>query len=271
MAKVSIITLSVLFLIFGYSASAGLPPPTIIDSTKIEEWLVDIGNFLLGAGVILAVIVIVYSGIRWMMAGGDPKGAGEAKNILTAGIWGVAIILGVGLIITTVATVVTGDFFGSGSGGGGTIRYGCDSSGSCVVMSNGPYTSSTCNNACSGGGATRYGCNSFGNCVVMSNGPYTDSSCNNACSAQPATPQITSISPSTANAYDIITIQGSDLGRTVEVFDAGGVVATFTGNINSFFTRVTFNIQDRLSPGSYSVRVIGASSTPSNSVSLTVR
>jgi|SRR3989344_8141164 len=105
---------AVLFLV-GFSASADLPPPRVIDLDTFccgtDSSIVVIGNFMLTAGVILAVIIIVYSGIRWMTAGGDAKGTEEARKTLISGIWGVGIILGVGLIIKTVAAIVTGDFF----------------------------------------------------------------------------------------------------------------------------------------------------------------
>ena len=97
--------------LFAIGANAALPPPQVIDQSTVEDWMVNIGNFLLTAGMILGVIVIVYSGIRWMMAGSDSKASGDAKNILMSGIWGVAIVLGVGLIIKTIAAIVTGSFF----------------------------------------------------------------------------------------------------------------------------------------------------------------
>lgn len=94
---------------------AQLPPPQIIDLDTVccgtGSWIVVIGNFMMTAGVILAVIVIVYSGIKWMTAGGEAKAVEGARNTLISGIWGVAIVLGVGLIIKTVASIVTGSFF----------------------------------------------------------------------------------------------------------------------------------------------------------------
>lgn len=62
-----LIIISVLFFV-GFSVSADLPPPRVIDLDTIccdgESWMVAIGNFLLAAGMVLAVIVIVFSGIR---------------------------------------------------------------------------------------------------------------------------------------------------------------------------------------------------------------
>ena len=86
---------------------AQLPSPMIIDKWRIWDWLIEISNFIMGASIVLAVIVIVLSGVRWMTAG-DPK---AARQMLVSGIIGTVIILGVGLIIKTVASLVTGSFF----------------------------------------------------------------------------------------------------------------------------------------------------------------
>ena len=59
-------------------------------------------QFLITAAVIVAVIVIVYGGLMWMWKGSD-----EGKKILGKGIIGVAIVLGVGLILSTVSRIVT--------------------------------------------------------------------------------------------------------------------------------------------------------------------
>lgn len=92
--------------------AANLPEGIIIDESKISGWLASIGNFLIEAGMVLGIIMIVYSGIRWMTAGSDPKGTGGAKEILKSSIIGVAVILGVGLIFKTINSIVTGSFFG---------------------------------------------------------------------------------------------------------------------------------------------------------------
>lgn len=99
---------------FGVSAFADLPEGKPIKLSTINGWLIDIGNFLIKGGMILAVIVIVYSGIKWMTAGGDSKGSGEALQTLKSGIYGTAVILGVGLIIKTVMSLITGSFFPGG-------------------------------------------------------------------------------------------------------------------------------------------------------------
>ena len=99
------------FLLPATTLAANLPPGIIIDKYKINDWMVELGNFMIGAGVTLAVIMIVYSGIKYMTAGGDSKGTTGALETLKSSIIGIAIILGVGLIIKTITSVVTDNFF----------------------------------------------------------------------------------------------------------------------------------------------------------------
>jgi len=49
-------------------------------------------NFLVGASAVVAVGLIIYSGIRYMTAGGDPDNVKKASNILTAAIIGMCIV-----------------------------------------------------------------------------------------------------------------------------------------------------------------------------------
>ena len=61
-----------------------------------------VASFLITLSVIIAVIVIVYGGLMWMLKGSD-----KGKEILTKGIIGVAIVMAVGVILATVGRIVT--------------------------------------------------------------------------------------------------------------------------------------------------------------------
>lgn len=74
---------------------------TPVTGTSITGLLEQVANFLLIAGVIIAVIVIVYGGIRALTGGWD-----KAKEVLTKAAIGLAIIFGVGLIMQTIARLV---------------------------------------------------------------------------------------------------------------------------------------------------------------------
>ncbi len=104
----------------------GLPPGPTLSQGGILGILISFANFLIAAGVILAIIAIVVSGIMYFTAGSDTE-AKKAKGWFRNGIIGAFIILGVGVIIWTIYNiVVTGSFFGGAPGAGfpGGVKVG---------------------------------------------------------------------------------------------------------------------------------------------------
>ena len=112
--------LSVLAMpVLSLAAVALLPEPTSpieasagYDLNKIQTIIETIAKFLIVVGVVIAVIVIIWGGITYMAAGGDETKAGVAKDRIKNGVIGAAVVLGVGVILQTVAKLVTGTFFG---------------------------------------------------------------------------------------------------------------------------------------------------------------
>jgi hypothetical protein len=82
-----------------------IPIGTVISVEDIIGVSESIGGFLMILGGIIAGIVIIASGIRYVMAGATPQGVAAAKGMLKAGIIGALVIFGVGVIISTVRTV----------------------------------------------------------------------------------------------------------------------------------------------------------------------
>jgi len=72
-----------------------------VTTGTLLKLLEDIAQFMITAGVIIAVIIIVWGGVIWMYKGKD-----DGKEILTKGIIGVAIVLGVGLLLSTVSGII---------------------------------------------------------------------------------------------------------------------------------------------------------------------
>jgi hypothetical protein len=64
--------------------------------------ITNIMNWLFGFLGILAVLVILYGGFKWMTAGGDDDKVGEAKKLIINGIIGLIIILSAYAIATFV-------------------------------------------------------------------------------------------------------------------------------------------------------------------------
>jgi len=93
-----------------------IPPGVVVPASgpaltlgRSRDLLVTISNYLIIFSVIFAVIFIVWSGISYMMAQGGSTD--DAKKKLTNAIIGTAIVLGVGLIIRTIASLITQQFF----------------------------------------------------------------------------------------------------------------------------------------------------------------
>lgn len=91
--------------------NAGVVGGQAITLQEIQDIIERIAGFLIVIGVILAVIFIIWGGIRYMAAGGDAAKAGAAKTMIFNGIIGAAVVLGVGVILQTVAGLVARTFF----------------------------------------------------------------------------------------------------------------------------------------------------------------
>lgn len=107
--------LTVAFLITGWGLALPAPASAVVSQSQIwgtgvkEEiekgplggavnndprlLAVNIINIALGFLGIIAVILILYAGFRWMTAGGNEENVATAKKILIAGIIGLIIIL----------------------------------------------------------------------------------------------------------------------------------------------------------------------------------
>ena len=88
-----------------------VPPGQPITFNELSYLIERIADFLIVAGVLLAVIYIIWGGITYMAAGADTTKITEAQTRIKNGIIGAAVVLGVGVIINTIAGIVTRDFF----------------------------------------------------------------------------------------------------------------------------------------------------------------
>ena len=95
-------------------AITGPQPPvggTPITLSEIEARIRQIAQFIIVVSVILAVIFIIWGGITYMPAGGDETKAGAAKTRIWNGVIGAAVVLAVGVILQTLASLITRSFF----------------------------------------------------------------------------------------------------------------------------------------------------------------
>lgn len=77
---------------------------------EAERLINGAARFLIVISVIIAVIFIVYGGIRWIVAPDKPE---AAKKIILNGIVGAIIVLGVGVLLQTLQGVISRTFFGT--------------------------------------------------------------------------------------------------------------------------------------------------------------
>lgn len=70
-----------------FSEATGLP------QGDLQQSLGNLINVALGFLGIIAVVIVLYGGFKWMTAGGNDEKISEAKHLIIAGIIGLAIIL----------------------------------------------------------------------------------------------------------------------------------------------------------------------------------
>jgi len=89
------LTLWVLPTIANAAASLGIEwgTGTGLGTRNLKDTISTILNVLLGFLGILAVIIILLGGFKWMTAMGEEEKVGEAKKLISAGIVGLVVIL----------------------------------------------------------------------------------------------------------------------------------------------------------------------------------
>ena len=87
-------------------------PGTALTLTDVQDLIETVARFLILVSVLIAVIFIVWGGIKYMSAGDDSSKASGAKSTIVNGIIGALVVLAVGLILQTLASLVDwGTFF----------------------------------------------------------------------------------------------------------------------------------------------------------------
>lgn len=92
-----------------------IPPPPVLGRgltlIEIGSIIARVGSFLTSAGVLLAIIGVIVSGIMYMRAGAEPTKITNAQTWFKNVLIGALIVLGVGVIMNTIANIVTREFF----------------------------------------------------------------------------------------------------------------------------------------------------------------
>ena len=116
-AKVGVATAMALMPVLVLAQWTPLPVPTSpyagtpLTLFDIGDLVNTVARFLILISVIIAVIFIVWGGMMYMMAGDDAAKAGAAKSRIVNGIIGALVVLAVGLILQTLASLVDWTLF----------------------------------------------------------------------------------------------------------------------------------------------------------------
>lgn len=89
------------------AAGTQLVPNEIKGIDNIVSVIRAIIQFILVVAFVLAFIMLLIGGIRWITAGGDEKAVGSARNMITAALIGLVVVLVAYALIKLVET-----FFG---------------------------------------------------------------------------------------------------------------------------------------------------------------
>ena len=73
-----------------------------VGSDSLAKYFRNIYRFAMGIVGILATVVMMYGGIRWITAGGSPEAISDAKAWITAALTGVLLMLGTYTILYLV-------------------------------------------------------------------------------------------------------------------------------------------------------------------------
>ena len=89
------------------------PPPQAaglsnVHISQVPQFLV---TLLFVIGIVIAIVFLIYGGIKWILSGGDSKQVEGARSHIVAAIVGLIIVVGAFLILNVVFQVLTGNTF----------------------------------------------------------------------------------------------------------------------------------------------------------------
>ncbi|MCX6785266.1 MAG: hypothetical protein NTZ18_00235 [Candidatus Komeilibacteria bacterium] len=90
---------------------------TGLGTRDLKDTIVQVLNVILGFLGIIAVIIILLGGFKWMTAGGGDDKIAEAKKLISAGIVGLVVILAAYAIAIYVVNTISSATTDTGAGG----------------------------------------------------------------------------------------------------------------------------------------------------------
>lgn len=92
-----------------------IPTPSVggqgLTLAEIGRLISTVGSFLTAVGFGIAIVAVIVSGLMYMYAGSSPEAVKKAQTWFKNAVIGSFIILGFGVILNTLANVVSRQFF----------------------------------------------------------------------------------------------------------------------------------------------------------------
>jgi hypothetical protein len=89
--------------VFAFADTTVQPDDKLIGSKgALVKYVSELKDWILALTALIALIIIVYGGVMYMLAAGDEKRASKAKNIILYGLIGVVVIVGAYFLISLV-------------------------------------------------------------------------------------------------------------------------------------------------------------------------
>lgn len=90
-----------------FGADTTLTYPSFVSSTSPADFVVNFYNFALGIAGTLAIIEIIYGGIKYIVSAGNSSAQTDAKDIIMSSIWGILLLAGAFLVLNTINPTLT--------------------------------------------------------------------------------------------------------------------------------------------------------------------
>ncbi|MFA5926697.1 MAG: hypothetical protein WCT32_05690 [Patescibacteria group bacterium] len=84
------------------AVEVGLPPSSGRTSYTYKEYVEAIYNFSIGLGTSLATLMIVYAGYKYLTSAGNQSAIGDAKEIATGALLGLAVLILIKFILNFI-------------------------------------------------------------------------------------------------------------------------------------------------------------------------
>ena len=81
--------------------------PIDIESDSLGKYIIAIYNYGIGLVSVLAVVMIMYGGFRWIFAAGNASRIGEAKSTIISALVGLILALGSWMLLNTINPALT--------------------------------------------------------------------------------------------------------------------------------------------------------------------